>query len=192
MLVNAPAELLESPVLRAMLAAAPCDVAALVGSEPVPGPLLVPFVGAEHDWSAIELGAWLAGAWHVPLRLAGPSVENRDSSRLLASASLAVQHAYGIAAEPLLLAPGPHELVQASAEASLVIAGLSDRWQKEGLGQTRAALTQLATTPCCSSGAGCARAGSRRARAAPDSPGHSSPAQPERAHDGGSPRRQGG
>ena len=147
MLVNAPAELLESPVLRAMLTAAPCDVAALAGSEPVPGPLLVPFVGAEHDWSAIELGAWLAGAWHVSLRLAGPSVENRDSSRLLASASLAVQHAYGIAAEPLLLAPGPQELVQASAEASLVIVGLSDRWQKEGLGQTRAALTQLATIP---------------------------------------------
>ena len=70
-----------------------------------PGPLLVPFVGAEHDWSAIELGAWLAGAWDVPLRLAGPSLDGRDSSRLLASASLAVQHALGVAAEPLLLAP---------------------------------------------------------------------------------------
>ena len=147
MLVDAPTELLDNPVLRELLAAAPCDVAALVGSEPVPGPLLVPFVGAGHDWSAIELGAWLAGAWHVPLRLAGPSVETRDSSRLLASASLAVQHAYGIAAEPLLLAPGADELVRASAEASLVITGLSERWQKEGLGQTRAALAQLATTP---------------------------------------------
>jgi DNA-binding SARP family transcriptional activator len=147
MLIDAPPELLESPVHQAILTAAPCDVAALVGEEPAPGPLLVPFVGVEHDWTAIELGAWLAGAWQVPLRLAGPTVKGRDSSRLLASASLAVQHAHGIAAEPLLLAPGPDELVQASAHASLVIVGLSERWQNEGLGQARAALAQLATTP---------------------------------------------
>jgi hypothetical protein len=112
-LIDAPAELLESPVLDAILADAPCDVAALVGGEPRPGPLLVPFVGAEHDWSAIELGAWLADAWQVPLRLAGPSLQGRDASRLLASTSLAVQHAYGVAAEPLLLAPGAEELVRA-------------------------------------------------------------------------------
>ena len=70
--------------------------------------MLVPFAGTEHDWSAIELGAWLAGSWQVPLRLAGPAVEGgRDSSRLLASASLAVQRALGVAAEPLLVEPGP-------------------------------------------------------------------------------------
>jgi DNA-binding SARP family transcriptional activator len=147
MVMSAPTDLLESAILREVFALTPCDVAALVGSDPVPGPLLVPFVGAEHDWSAIELGAWLAGAWQVPLRIAGPSVEGRDSSRLLASASLAVQHAYGIAAEPLLVAPGPEQLVRASTDASVVIVGLSDRWQKEGLGQARGALTQLATTP---------------------------------------------
>ena len=39
------------------------------------GPVLVPFAGAEHDWSAIELGAWLAGGWDAPLVLAGPAVE---------------------------------------------------------------------------------------------------------------------
>ena len=146
-LVEAPPELLESSVLRGILSSSPCDVGALVGGEPLPGPVLVPFVGAEHDWSAIELGAWLAGAWQVPLRLAGPSLATRDSSQLLASASLAVQHAYRVAAEPLLLAPGAKELLRASAEASLVIVGLSDRWQKEGLGQARSALAQLATTP---------------------------------------------
>jgi DNA-binding SARP family transcriptional activator len=146
-LVDAPADLLESPVLRAILAAAPCDVGALVGGEPARGPLLVPFVGVEHDWTAIELGAWLAGGWQVPLRLAGPSLDDRDSSRLLASASLAVQHAYGIAAEPLLLAPGADQLVRASADASLVIVGLPERWQQEGLGPARAALAQLDTTP---------------------------------------------
>jgi DNA-binding SARP family transcriptional activator len=146
-LVEAPAELLQSAVFREILTSSPCDVGALVGGEPVPGPLLVPFVGAEHDWSAIELAAWLAGAWRVPLRLAGPSIDRSDASRLLASASLAVQHAYGIAAEPRLLPPDPKQLVQASAEASLVIVGLSDRWQNEGFGQTRSALAELATTP---------------------------------------------
>jgi DNA-binding SARP family transcriptional activator len=147
LLVDAPPQLLESPILAAILASAPCDVAALVGGEPVPGPLLVPFVGAEHDWTAIELGAWLAGAWQVPLRLAGPSVEGRDSSRLLASASLAVQGALGVAAEPLLFAPGPDQLVAASQDAALVVAGLSDRWRKEGLGKARGALARSATPP---------------------------------------------
>ena len=192
MLIEAPPELLESPVHQAILTAAPCDVAALVGEEPAPGPLLVPFVGAEHDWTAIELGAWLAGAWQVPLRLAGPSVEGRDSSRLLASASLAVQHAHGIAAEPLLLAPGPDELVQASAHASLVIVGLSERWQKEGLGQARAALAQLATTPVL-----LVRRGLRPGGLAPRASltrftWSLSRAHPERAQGGGSPRLHGG
>jgi hypothetical protein len=107
----------------------------------------VPFVGAPHDWTAIELAAWLAGAWDVPLQLAGPSLEDRDASRLLASASLAVQRALGVAAEPLLLAPEPEELVKAAGGAALVVAGLSDRWQKEGLGKTRAALAQIGTPP---------------------------------------------
>ncbi len=47
-----------------LLTSAPCDVAVSRrrrSSEP--GPVLVPFAGAEHDWSAIELGAWLAGSW---------------------------------------------------------------------------------------------------------------------------------
>jgi DNA-binding SARP family transcriptional activator len=147
MLIDAPPQLLASPVFQAIMTAAPCDVAALVGGEPAPGPLLVPFVGAEHDWTAIELGAWLAGAWQVPLRLAGPSVEGRDSSRLLASASLAVQRALGVAAEPLLLAPGPEELVRASRQAALVVVGLPDHWQREGLGTARGALAQHATPP---------------------------------------------
>jgi DNA-binding SARP family transcriptional activator len=147
MLIDAPSDLLDNPDLQAILEAPPCDVAALLGPEPRPGPLLVPFVGAEHDWAAIELGAWLAGAWEVPLRLAGPSLEGHDSSRLLASASLAVQKTYRVAAEPLLLAPGSDALVRASQGAALVIAGLSERWQQEGLGMARAALAERATTP---------------------------------------------
>jgi hypothetical protein len=147
LLIDAPPELLESPILSAILVGAPCDVGALVGSKLVPGPVLVPFVGAEHDWRAIELGAWLAGGWQAPLRLAGPSVEGADSSRLLANASLAVQRARGVAAEPLLLGREPEELVRAAQDAALVVVGLSDRWKKEGLGRTRAALAQIDTPP---------------------------------------------
>ncbi|MBV9417507.1 MAG: AfsR/SARP family transcriptional regulator [Solirubrobacterales bacterium] len=143
--IHGPAEPLENAAIRAVLATAPCDVAVLVGAEPVAGPVLVPFVGAQHDWSAIELGAWLAGAWQVPLRVAGPALPGRDASRLLASASLAIQHAYGIAAEPLLVAAGPDGLVRASEDAAaLVIVGLSERWRQQGLGETRAALARLA------------------------------------------------
>jgi DNA-binding SARP family transcriptional activator len=140
-LVAAPAALLEDCDLGDLLRFAPCDVAVLTAGEPAPGPVLVPFAGTDHDWSAIELGAWLAGSWQAPLRLAGPAVEGgRDASRLLASASLAVQRALGVAAEPLLVDPGPDALVAAAAEASVTVVGLSDRWHKEGLGPTRAAL----------------------------------------------------
>jgi hypothetical protein len=141
-IVSARATLLEDPDLAELLRSAPCDVAVLTGGMPATGPVLVPFAGTDHDWSAIELGAWLAGSWQVPLRLAGPAVDGgRDASRLLASASLAVQRALGVAAEPLLLEPDPPALVAAAAEAGVTVIGLSDRWQKEGLGQSRAALT---------------------------------------------------
>jgi DNA-binding SARP family transcriptional activator len=140
-LVGGPPGLLEDDELQELLRSAPCDVAVLAGDEPVAGPVLVPFAGTEHDWSAIELGAWLAGSWQVPLRLAGPAVEGgRDASRLLASASLAVQRALGVAAEPLLVAPGPDALVAAAADAAVAVVGLSDRWRKEGLGGARGAL----------------------------------------------------
>jgi DNA-binding SARP family transcriptional activator len=140
-LVSAPPELLADPHLADLLRTAPCDVAVLVGAGVSAGPVLVPFAGAEHDWSAIELGAWLAGSWQAPLRLAGPAVKGgRDASRLLASASLAVQRALGVAAEPLLVEPGPEALASAAEYAAVAVVGLSDRWQKEGLGPTRGAL----------------------------------------------------
>ena len=140
-LVAASAALLDDSDLGDLLRSAPCDVAVLIGREPAPGPVLVPFAGTDHDWSAIELGAWLAGSWQVPLRLAGPAVEGgRDASRLLASASLAVQRALGVAAEPLLVEPGSKALVAAAEEAGVTVVGLSDRWRKDGLGPTRGAL----------------------------------------------------
>ena len=60
-----------------VLAKAPCDVGVLVAKEDdavVPGPdapVVVPFGGAEHDWAALELGAWIASANGAPLKLLG-------------------------------------------------------------------------------------------------------------------------
>lgn len=149
LLLEALDELLDDEFLRAVLADAPCDVAVLVSrdSSLEPGPLLVPFTGAEHDWAAIELAAWIARSQGVPLLLAGPVERWRDASRLLASASLAVQRALGVQAEPLLVEPGAEGLVEAAEHASLVIAGLSDRWPREGLGQVRLALVRRARPP---------------------------------------------
>jgi hypothetical protein len=66
--------LLDDPEVLAILHGAPCDVVVAVGPRATPGPVVVPFGGSEHDWGAIELGAWLARNWGVPLRLAGPVV----------------------------------------------------------------------------------------------------------------------
>ena len=156
---------LEDPVIRAVLVRAPCDVGVLVGRDDVvgPGPVLVPFGGSEHDWTAIELGAWLAGALDAPLRLAGPREKERDASRLLASASLATQRAFGVTAEPLLFEPGPEGLVAAADDAALVVVGLTERWQRDGLGPVRGG----ARCRCASAGsARPQRPSARRARAA--------------------------
>ena len=149
LLVDGSPELLNDRVLAALLARTPCDVAVLLDGESRPGPVLVPFVGAEHDWAAVELGAWAAGAFEVPLVLAGPreNVSGRDSSRLLASASLAVQLTLGVMAEPRLLEPGPEGLLASAEDAALVVIGLSDRWQKDGLGQVRETLALAARPP---------------------------------------------
>ena len=134
---------------RGCSTSAPCDVAIVVGGEERVGPVLVPFVGAEHDWAAVELAAWLAGALDVRLLLAGPreGPAGRDASRLLANASLAVQRTLGVTAEPLLLEPGPAALLAAADEAGVVVVGLSDRWRREGLGTARAALAAAGRAP---------------------------------------------
>jgi DNA-binding SARP family transcriptional activator len=143
LVVDAPAGLLEDARLLTLLEDAPCDVAVLVGARPPgAGPVLVPFSGAGHDWAAVELGAWLARARGSALQLAGASTgaEGRDASRLLASASLAVQRVLGIAAEPVIVDPSPEALVAVARSAGLVAVGLTDRWRATGLGRTRTAL----------------------------------------------------
>jgi DNA-binding SARP family transcriptional activator len=141
-LVDAPDRLLEDSRLLTLLEDAPCDVAVLVDGELGGEAVIVPFAGAEHDWSAIELGAWFALGAGKPLRLAGAATGSSggDASRLLASASLAVQRAFGVDAEPMLVEPAPETLVEATRHAALVVVGLTDRWRHEGIGHARAAL----------------------------------------------------
>ena len=134
------------PDLEHVYANAPCDVAAclLRGAAAEAKPVLVPFGGGEHDWAALELGAWLASANGSRLRLLGvtgdPEAGKRDASRLLAAASLAVQQLVGVPTEPGLLPAGGEALVEASREASLLVAGVPEDWRERGLGQARARL----------------------------------------------------
>ena len=130
----------------------PCDVALLVPRDATPeGPVLVPFGGAEHDWAAVELGAWFARADQAPLRLAGaaaaPEQGRRDASRLLSHGALAVQRVLGISAEPLLTPPGEDGMLEASRDAGLLVVGLSTRWHHEGLGPARLRLAREAVPP---------------------------------------------
>jgi DNA-binding SARP family transcriptional activator len=141
---------LDDPIVTTVFARAPCDVAVHVGrGEPLhEGPVLVLFGGGDHDWTAVEVGAWIAGAQGMPLRLAGPAEgAERDASRALASASLAVQRVLGIAAEPVLLAPAAPDVVAAAEEAAVVVLGLPERWRRDGLGRVRGALAVAARPP---------------------------------------------
>jgi DNA-binding SARP family transcriptional activator len=108
------------------------------------GGIFVPFGGAEHDWAALELGAWLAAAACAPLRLVGaradPARGQRDASRLLANASLAVQRLAGVTGELLLVDANADALVEAVEAATLVVVGLSSRWRAEGIGVVRRTL----------------------------------------------------
>ena len=156
LLTDAPDELLVEGApdeqLAAILEETPCDVALLVPRDATPaGPVLVPFGGAEHDWAAVELGAWFARAADTPLRLAGaaavPEQGRRDASRLLSHGALAVQRVLGISAEPLLTPPGEEGMLEASRDAGLLVVGLSTRWHREGLGTARLRLAREATPP---------------------------------------------
>ena len=93
------------------------------------------------------MAAWLAGAIEAPLRLAGPVEEGRDSSRLLANASLAVQRAAGVSAVPLLVPPDPQQLLEASRDARIVVVGISGCLRDGGLGVARDALATRANPP---------------------------------------------
>ena len=112
---------------------APCDVALAPRPElPFePGaPVLVPFGGGREEWAALELGAWIARAHGLPLRLLGPEAGGgrRDASRTLAGASLALQRFAGTAAEPVLVAPGAEGIL--GERGSAIVASLTAEFRR--------------------------------------------------------------
>jgi DNA-binding SARP family transcriptional activator len=155
-LSEAPRELLEAGALNlpvaSLLEQAPCDVGLVTpGTGAAEGPVVTPFGGAEHDWSAIELAAWLASSLGTTLRLLGTEAEpasgRRDASRLLARASLLVQQVVGIVTEPRLIPPGEAGVLEAATDARLLVLGLSERWREDGIGPVRTAIATAATAP---------------------------------------------
>ena len=154
LVVGAPADTARSGAvagdLRAILSAAVCDVVLLAGARaddaPGGGPVLVPFGGHEHDWTAAEIAAWLAG--DAPVRLLGARGERgRDASRLLASASLALQRGMGIVTDPVMVDRGPEAVLAASAGAAALVVGLPERWAREGFGRARLEIARRANCP---------------------------------------------
>jgi DNA-binding SARP family transcriptional activator len=155
----------------AVLEHAPCDVALLVdaGGPVRPGPVVVPFGGAHHDWAALELGTAVASATGAPLRLIGAAsddrADGRDASRLLADASLIVQRRAGVVAEPLLARPGREGVFALAADAGLLAVGLADGWREHGLGAIRSRLAATPPAPTV-----LVRRGAGQAGLAPDDP----------------------
>src|SRR5262245_55744466 len=156
LLVPASRELLQhgqfDDNLTAILERAPCDVALLAaGASTVTGPVVTPFGGVEHDWSAIEVAAWIAGSLGTTLRLLGTEADlargRRDASRLLGRASLVVQQVVGIVSEPVLIPAGEEGVVGAARDARLLVVGLSDRWRTEGIGAARLAVAAAVCVP---------------------------------------------
>ena len=138
-----------------LLGSAPCDVAVLVADEDAElqlgpaTPILVPFGGAEHDWSALELGSWLSASTGAPLKLLGAAGRSDEGGRSRAcSPTRACGPAGdGVAAEPLVVHGGREGIISAASGAGLLVIGLSERWRREGLGPTRSEIAKAAPAP---------------------------------------------
>jgi hypothetical protein len=134
---------------------APSDVAVLVERQDRPAldsqhPVLVPFGGGDHDWAALEIASLIASSTGAPLKLIGAESTNGEgdkASRVLDNASLVVQQLSGITTESLLVDLAGGGLLRATEGSGLVVVGLSDRWQDEGLGPVRATIAKSATVP---------------------------------------------
>lgn len=138
--------------LAILLGESPADVALLAPGRAESGSdVFVPFGGGEHDWAALELGAWFAAATGDSLCLVGTTADRatgrRDASRLLADASLAAQRVVGVETRVLLAEPTDDALLAAVEGAALVVVGISPRWRREGIGATRRALVRGARSP---------------------------------------------
>ena len=151
--------------------------ARLLGTRRLGGPVLVPFGGAEHDWAAVELGAWFARAGDATLRLAGaaavPERGRRDASHLLSHGALGGPTGRGASRlSRCWTPPGEEGMLEASRDAGLLVVGLSTRWHREGLGPARLRLAREAAPPTL------------LVRRGPAARGPGAPAPPSRASPG--------
>ena len=149
LLVDAPDGLLEDARVLALLEHAPCDVGVVVGGEPRRGPVLVPFAGAEHDWAAVELGAWLARARGAALRLAGRRAASTGATPAGCSPTPRSRCSARSASPPSPSSSSPTRRRSSTPRRrpALVVVGLTDRWRREGLGRARTALATQTITP---------------------------------------------
>ncbi len=156
-LLDAAPELLESghpdQDLAVVLERAPCDVAVLVGGgEMTTGPIVTPFGGVEHDWSAIEVAAWLAQSLGTTLRLLGTEADPaRRAARRQQAPCRAPRCSCSRWSESspsrFSSAPAKTGVLEAARDARLLVVGLSDRWRTEGIGHARLAVALGAEVP---------------------------------------------
>ena len=98
-------------------------------------PVVIPFGGAEHDWAALELGAWVASAYDAPLRLLGVRGSERRLEPPAGTGRRWSSRAWrGCPREPVLIEHGSDGPVHATEGAGLVVVGLSERWRQRGPG----------------------------------------------------------
>ena len=90
----------------------------------------------EHDWAALELGAWIARATQRAAqapRCRAAATVSATRAGCSAHASLVVQQLAGIAAEPVLVELGERRPRRRQPQgAGLLVVGLSDRWRERG------------------------------------------------------------
>ena len=130
-------------------------------------PVLVPFGGAEHDWAAVEVAAWIARASGASLLLAGaegdPGLGKRDASRSARERGAPRPARRRVATEPLLVPRGP----RGHRSRGRPTPGWSS-WASPASGARRASARPASRSPGtpparpCSSGAACGREAWRR------------------------------
>lgn len=103
----------------------------------------MPFGGGRDEWASIELGAWLAQAHDLPLLLAGADARDglRDASRVLSTASLALQRLGGIVAETAVVEPGAAGILGLGGAAVVASRGVGP------LDPTRREIAEKASCP---------------------------------------------
>ena len=165
LLVDAPDGLLEDARVLACSTRPRATSASSSGRPSGDGPVLVPFAGAEHDWAAVELGAWLARA---PARDAAARRrgDGRRRARREPATRQRVDRRAARARRPRRAAARrsrPGGARRGRGGAGIVVVGLTDRWRREASAAPARRSPPSRRRRRSSSAAASARAASRRA-----------------------------